>query len=89
MTQYAGHKGDEGMCDPVDGFTSIYSGTKFNSECITGNYENVAFFCLVDFPLSLVFDTVILPYTIYTKTSGNGYCPESEPNNHWQAVPSL
>lgn len=82
MTQYSGHKGDEWVCDPEDGFTSIYSGTKFNAKCISGNYDNVAFFCIVDFPLSLVVDTFILPYTIYTETSGAGFCQDSVHKNN-------
>ena len=81
-TQLAGHDAiDKNVynlyCDSIDGISPIYSGTQFNSMCIYDNVENVAFFCIIDFPLSLVADTAILPYTIFTSFTGIGYCSES------------
>lgn len=89
-TQLAGHNAiDENNynqhCDPVDGMSPIYSGTKLNSMCIYDNVDGVAFFCIIDFPLSLVADTAILPYTIFTNLSGIGYCSELPPNKNRQS----
>lgn len=79
-TQVAGHDGQADICDPHTGFSSLYSGTQLNVYCLSDNAENLAFFCLVDLPLSLVADTVILPYTLYTYSTGTRYCPRPDPD---------
>lgn len=80
-TQMGGHnKIDDGnyrsLCHPEKGLSPIYSGTKFNSLCIYENWDNVLLFCVIDIPLSLVADTAILPYTVFSELSGIGYCSE-------------
>ncbi len=40
-----------------------YSGTVADANCVA--HWQVAVFCFFDLPLSLVLDTVVLPYTIY------------------------
>jgi uncharacterized protein YceK len=40
----------------------VYSGAVFDLYCLPA--ENVGFFCLIDLPMSLVIDTLALPYTI-------------------------
>ena len=74
MTQYSGHNDDVEMCNTENGISTIYSGTKFNSKCLYEIYDNLAFFCLIDLPLSIITDTVILPYTIYSEVADSGYC---------------
>ena len=81
VTQVDGHKDDIFMCHPVKGVSTIYSGTQFNANCIYENHDNIAFFCLIDFPLSLITDTAILPYTIYLELADSGYCIGNKPNN--------
>lgn len=73
-TQIAGHSNDPTVCNEETGFGPVYSGTHFDAECI--GYENVGFFCLVDLPMSLVLDTLLLPYTGYVSIFGAGYCAE-------------
>ena len=75
MTQYTGHKGDNVTCeDDYTGSGPIYSGTKFNSNCLCEGGGNFALYCLIDFPLSLVVDTILLPYTVYSEITDTGYC---------------
>ena len=76
VTQVDGHKDDIFVCHAEKGVSTIYSGTQFNAKCLYENHDNVAFFCLIDFPLSLISDTVILPYTIYSELTDSGYCTD-------------
>ncbi|MDH5732065.1 MAG: YceK/YidQ family lipoprotein [Gammaproteobacteria bacterium] len=62
----------------------IYSGTIFDSRCIyhpdKAGANNMELFCLIDLPLSILLDTLILPYTIYTQIRYGSYgieCSES------------
>ena len=75
ISQSDGHDDDVIMCHPEQGFSAIYSGTKLDTYCLYIGADNAAFFCLLDLPLSLVADTLILPYTIYSEVTGTRYCP--------------
>lgn len=79
ISQSDGHDNDALMCDPEQGFSTIYSGTKLDAHCLYINADNAALFCFLDLPLSLVADTIILPYTIYSEVTDTGYCEEEEP----------
>lgn len=50
-------------CSDAKAIPHLYSGTVFDVYCLPA--ENVAFFCLVDLPLSLAVDTLISPVTLY------------------------
>lgn len=56
-----------------------YSGTQLNAYCLWNNVDNVALFCLIDLPMSLAVDTVILPYTLFSELTDIGYCNISNP----------
>jgi len=46
----------------------IYGGTKLNTKIITGNdwlFEDFRYALIIDYPFSLVADTVFIPYTVY------------------------
>lgn len=59
-------------CSETWTFPNVYSGSTLDLACIPA--ENAGFFCLVDLPLSLVVDTLILPYTAYRQIhEGNWY----------------
>ena len=74
-------------CSDSKTIPNIYSGSVFDLYCISK--ENVGFFCLVDLPLSLVIDSLILPYTVYKQSKyGSWYqqsvCQEKINNNKSQ-----
>ena len=71
-TQVAGHLNDPEICESDKGVSQIYSGTRFDLEGL--NYDNVAFFCLIDLPMSVVVDTALLPYSIVSTLLEFGYC---------------
>lgn len=54
-------------CTDSKTIPNVYSGTVFDLYCLPA--ENVAFFCLVDLPMSLAVDTLVLPYSIYRQAS--------------------
>lgn len=59
-------------CSETWTFPNVYSGSTLDLSCIPA--ENAGFFCLVDLPLSLVVDTLILPFTAYRQIhEGNWY----------------
>lgn len=63
----------------------IYSGTAVDMCGLTA--DNLALFALVDLPLSLVADTLILPYTIYAQNKyGNISVKESCASTNDNAV---
>ncbi len=78
----------------ADGKTipNIYSGLVFDIYCLPA--ENAGFFCLVDLPLSLVVDTVVVPYSAYRQvTYGSWYSQQDclarevgEPGQSGEAV---
>ena len=48
-----------------------------NGNCEFGHYKetnNFEFFCLIDLPLSLAMDTVLLPVTIYKQFKYGNIC---------------
>lgn len=70
-------KGYEGNKSCPDDFTipNVFSGTVFNAHCLTA--DNLGFLCFVDLPLSIVADTLIVPYTVYKQTRyGHWYSKE-------------
>ena len=73
-TQIAGHSDSEDICGD-QGVSQIYSGTQFDFEGL--GYDNAAFFCLIDLPMSMIIDTVILPYTVLSRVTDFGYCSKS------------
>jgi len=60
----------------------IYSGTVLDSRCIYHPHEkspnNLEAFCLIDLPISLVLDTVFLPYTAMMQIKYGSYCIDCE-----------
>jgi len=78
-TQLGGHdliddRNYQSTCDPEKGISAIYSGTQLNAYCLWNNVDNVALFCLIDLPMSLALDTVMLPYTLFSELTDIGYC---------------
>ena len=63
-------------CSDSNTIPNIYSGFVFDLYCIPA--ENVGFFCLVDLPLSLIVDSLFLPYTIYKQTKYGSWYQQSE-----------
>ncbi|MDX1802482.1 MAG: hypothetical protein R3292_00275 [Alcanivorax sp.] len=70
---------------------NLYSGTVFDLYCIPA--ENAGFFCLLDLPLSLTMDTLLVPYTLYRQIhDGPWYHPQDcrqrrAGDNHAQGTP--
>jgi uncharacterized protein YceK len=55
----------ETRCNSDCNVPHVYSGTAMDICGLTA--DNLALFALLDLPLSLVADTVVLPYTIYAQ----------------------
>ena len=57
----------------------VYSGTQLNYDCLTeDDYEGMGLLCLIDIPLSLALDTIVLPYTIYKQYKYGNFCAERD-----------
>lgn len=74
---------EEKIVDPCKTLPRAYSGTVFDSRMIyhpehTGS-NNAEFFFLIDLPLSLVLDTLVLPYTGYKQIQHGSYGSECDP----------
>lgn len=54
-------------CGDSKTIPNVYSGFVFDLYCLPA--ENAGFFCLVDLPMSLVVDTLLLPYSVYRQTT--------------------
>jgi uncharacterized protein YceK len=50
-------------CSGYTTIPNVYSGVIFDLYCLPA--ENAGFFCLIDLPLSVAADTLMLPYTIH------------------------
>ncbi len=76
-------------CSGMGTLPSVYSGVVFDVkgalhyECRKGKCEfftpgpsnNVELFLLLDVPLSLTLDTIVLPYTLYRQLRHGSICP--------------
>jgi uncharacterized protein YceK len=60
---YEAYDPEATVCSDRFSIPRVYSGTVFDFFCLSA--ENAAFFCLIDMPMSLVVDTIVLPYTSY------------------------
>jgi len=66
--------------DSPKSFPRIYSGTIGDGYCVTHDPSGqIGFFCLLDLPLSLAADTVVLPYTAYQQVHYGNYHPRCIP----------
>jgi uncharacterized protein YceK len=65
-------------CDGMGTIPSVYSGTVFDVKGVfhTGPTNNVELLLLIDIPLSVAADTMILPYTIYRQIRYGSICPK-------------
>ena len=55
----------ETQCSSDCNVPQVYSGTAVDMCGLTA--DNLALFALIDLPLSLVADTILLPYTVYAQ----------------------
>lgn len=54
---------DLANCPDLHTIANVYSGTLLDLACIPA--ENAGFFCLVDLPMSLMADSMVLPLSVY------------------------
>lgn len=66
-------------CDPDYSIPRIYSGTANDIRFLRGNYTDKGFI-FWDLPFSLVADTAVLPYTIFTQTKYGNLCSKQTMN---------
>jgi uncharacterized protein YceK len=62
----------------------LYSGVLFDGWCIThaGQAAEAFWMCLLDLPLSLAVDTVVLPYKAYKQIEYGNFHPRFVPDVH-------
>src|SRR6266849_4036692 len=81
------------MCELPDGprsFPRIYSGVLGDGYCLGGSamqrapeaLSQVGLLCFLDIPLSLVADTVVLPFRIYEQIRFGNFHPRLVPEVH-------
>jgi uncharacterized protein YceK len=69
--------------DSPKSFPRVYSGTLGDGYCVTHDQSGqIGFFCLLDLPLSLAADTVLLPYTAYQQIHHGNYHARCIPKEH-------
>jgi uncharacterized protein YceK len=69
--------------DSPKSFPRIYSGTIGDGYCVTHDRSGqIGFFCLLDLPLSLAADTIVLPYTAYQQIRQGNYHARCIPKEH-------
>ena len=56
----------------------VYSGARLDTFCMTKIAEPLLF-CVLDTPLSLALDTIVLPYTIYGQIKYGNFEPRFVP----------
>ena len=60
--------------DSPKSFPRVYSGTIGDGYCLTHDRSGqIGFWCLLDLPLSLAADTVVLPFTAYQQVRHGNY----------------
>ena len=69
---------EETICDEFNSLSRVYSGAAIDYRCIyhpdQPETNNVEFLCIIDMPISIVLDTIVLPYTGYTQLKYGDYC---------------
>ena len=75
---------EENIVDTCKTLPRVYSGTVFDSRCMyhpeRKGTNNMEFFCLIDLPLSIAMDTIVLPYTAYQQYKHGSYGSECGQN---------
>lgn len=64
-------------CDKNYTIPRVYSGVANDMRFLRGNYQDKGLI-FWDLPFSLIADTIVLPYTIYTQTSYGNLCTRDE-----------
>jgi uncharacterized protein YceK len=79
---------EKDIVDHCNTLPRAYSGTVFDSRCIYHpehkGTNNAELFCLIDLPLSLGMDTIVLPYTGYKQIQHGSYGSECGQNKDSQ-----
>lgn len=65
-------------CNTRNTITRVYSGISNDMRFLQEGPCEDAGFIILDMPFSLVADTVVLPYTIYTQTKYGNLCNKKE-----------
>jgi uncharacterized protein YceK len=74
-------------CDDQFAITRIYSGISNDLKFLRGDYQDKGFI-FWDLPFSLIADTVVLPYTIYTQTRYGNICDKDDKAHSQSQNPS-
>ena len=77
----------EFSCDDKFTITRIYSGISNDLRFLRGNYQDKGL-VFWDLPFSLVADSVVLPYTIYTQSNYGNLCDKKVAIQSQDQVPT-